>query len=157
MLTKTKREALTRARAMVKRCEEDFICNALDTVKMKYPRLRPACVSLKKYIERMLDGHVALGSWQKANVDPLSNARSTSGMRRADRLMWIDWMLGWEHHRGGECPATFTADMKVTVRCRNGDEFTDDCPTLWRWEHASVGDRIQWDIVAYRIEPVKKC
>lgn len=97
-LNKNERRALELAREEIgPGC--DFICTALYRVGRHNPELVNACGRIKEYImcalwadlpDRVGNNIVTLETWQK-RVGVMENS---SVVRTADRLAWIDWMLG---------------------------------------------------------------
>jgi isochorismate hydrolase len=93
VLNNPKREALRRARHLIKTKQEYFICHALDNVAMGSPKiLSHACEQLKRYVREALTPVGTLQNWQAHNKMPDRG----SDQRREDRLAWIDWMLNEE-------------------------------------------------------------
>ncbi|WP_105132653.1 hypothetical protein [Burkholderia sp. BE12] len=90
MLTKNERRALIRARDLIEIGKQDMICLALNAVAVDDPALDRAAERMRFYIHTALDGFATLGGWQLAR----GIGRSKFDAMRADRLAWIDWMLG---------------------------------------------------------------
>ncbi|WP_186267984.1 hypothetical protein [Burkholderia gladioli] len=89
-LTPEKREALTMARTHIETQRETYICLALDYVKNRHPRLQNACDSIADFIRDALDCY-SLDIWQCYR-----GISRSPDQRGADRIAWIDWMLGDE-------------------------------------------------------------
>ncbi len=92
-MRKQKIEALRIARTLIKNHKEGFICHALHKVAHD-PRLKPAALSLEKYITRALGRHGHLGGWVKHNRPRLKGEYwSDTPFGRKARIQWIDWMI----------------------------------------------------------------
>lgn len=95
-LTPEKRKALTLAHERIANGLDNYICFALNAVARKHPSLETACEELKSYIARSLrlgtpGAAASLHHWQE------HRGIYHMGLQiRADRLAWIDWMLGDE-------------------------------------------------------------
>lgn len=90
-MTKYHREALRRARELIDSERKEYICFALDVVRVhsKSDALQTACRELKVEIAAYLGPTLSLGWWQARNLPSRKRPRDT----RVDRLAWIDWML----------------------------------------------------------------
>ncbi|MDR9839417.1 hypothetical protein [Herbaspirillum huttiense] len=87
-LTKDERRALELAREKIASEQAAVVCYALKLASEEYPDLRQAVERLQDYIGVALEGGGStLTRWQLENGFYRGNVR-------ADRLAWIDWMLG---------------------------------------------------------------
>lgn len=89
-LTQEMRTALMRAREIIATNRHQFICHALYDVKFADASLQLAVADLEAYIAKVLCPYHTLGFWQKAH----GFGMRLDAQRSADRLAWIDWMLG---------------------------------------------------------------
>jgi len=88
-LTKDERRALELAREIIAMGKNQFVCNALLEVSYADVTLTNATCALEDYIGRALQGFT-LEEWQEESGFGVRDA----DQKRADRLAWIDWMLG---------------------------------------------------------------
>lgn len=84
------REALRRARELIKNKESNRICYALGEVGVKNQRLNNACIRLRGFIMKQIAPSVTFEGWQDRKG---FGRQRTSATLRRDRLDWIDWML----------------------------------------------------------------
>lgn len=89
-LTKDERRALELARELIRTDKECWICWALDDVAKRDATYREAVNRLTNYVGIAIEGAVWLTGWQRAN----GLRTRTHSEAKADRLAWIDWMLG---------------------------------------------------------------
>jgi hypothetical protein len=88
-LTKDERRALELAREKIAIGKSHALCLALWSVGKECEELIAAVERLTKYIQRALFPSCILTTWQAATL-----GQARWGSERADRLAWIDWMLG---------------------------------------------------------------
>ncbi|WP_287027717.1 hypothetical protein [Herbaspirillum sp.] len=95
-LTKDERRALQLVRDGIANNREAYICHALEYgIAPAHPELKPACFRLLGYITAAFgiepgNEGFELRDWQKQN----GLGGRDWDQQRADRLAWIDWMLG---------------------------------------------------------------
>ncbi|WP_284076343.1 hypothetical protein [Herbaspirillum aquaticum] len=95
-LTKDERRALELARDAIANRRDAYICHALEYgIAPVHPELKPACFRLLRYITAAFgiepgNEGFELRDWQKQN----GLGGRDWDQQRADRLAWIDWMLG---------------------------------------------------------------
>lgn len=89
-LTKDERRALELAREKIARATSGAVCIALWAVEKDVPDLARAVNRLETYIQNSLAPNCMLTTWHGDNGFYGRSAEQ----RRADRLAWIDWMLG---------------------------------------------------------------
>lgn len=92
-MTKVQRRLLIKARRLIERNEERYICFALLHACEGDSEV-DASVYLRAYIEDHLDYHLTLDSWIRCNRPWLYEGGSNK--HKWCRLAWIDWMLGGE-------------------------------------------------------------
>ncbi|WP_195724668.1 hypothetical protein [Herbaspirillum sp. CAH-3] len=95
-LTKDERRALELARERIRSGLNYYICPALSFVAYAHPELSEGVMRLCSYIKEALGGRRSDGctptleGWRYDNCMP----EQLHEKDRADRLAWIDWMLG---------------------------------------------------------------
>lgn len=88
-MDKRKIKALMKARLLIEREDEDYICYALAMVASTNPKLADAKDALTDYILDQLSPFSFLGPWQQKTF----GIPGTYIQQRKDRLAWIDWMI----------------------------------------------------------------
>lgn len=84
------RELLKAARIRIERGQNSYICIAMrDIAEMRGGEYYTAYRKLRAYINKALERHTSLPSWQFHR-----GIHRSPGLVRLDRLAWIDWMLG---------------------------------------------------------------
>jgi len=89
-LTKDERRALEYARERIAKGGDYYICNRLDQAAENAICSCAESERIQAHIQKLLEYRSTLYSWQILVGFPDRGA----DQRRADRLAWIDWMLG---------------------------------------------------------------
>jgi len=119
-LTTIERKILESARRMIRSRNEDYICYAINLVRVPgadFSEVQSAKVRLKKYVMRKLNGKSNLGDWLANKVGAFSGNRwNTKWMnltlQRHARVAWITWMLGEEIKVSANVRAAFDEYLK---------------------------------------------
>ncbi|RKP56398.1 hypothetical protein [Pararobbsia silviterrae] len=101
-MNKYQRIALERARKVLKRGEENYLCYALSCVisEILYRgepgvddlAVKEACLDLRVFVMNAIYPHGTLEGWSEEHAP--TQRPKTAHQRRAQRIQWIDWMLG---------------------------------------------------------------
>lgn len=93
-LTAIERKLLETVRTAISRSQQKYVCVAIEwaNVEGSKAEITKAKKRLILYIDGLLDGHMTLGSWMRAN----RKSDWADHLQRAARVDWITWMLGEE-------------------------------------------------------------